>query len=141
MPTINIGPCQCCGGQCCEDPPETLTMTITATGDCDCWPGTFTLPYVSAPPEQRWESTSANNSGGICGFTGGFIIICEGGAWSLIANYQSNVPNPFAGCILGEPDNTIEATCDPFYIEFTSGVESLFGAECCSGTVTVIITE
>ena len=138
MSTTNIGPCNCCNSACCPDPPQTLTATITATGDCTCWAGTVTLTYSGTGEGDRWEA-----SGGACGFTGGMIFQCVEGNWSLVYNYQSNIPSFGAGCIFGTVggNSVSDVTCSPFYAEISAGISSYLSATCCSGTVTIIITE
>ena len=72
---------------------------------------------------------------------GGMIVKCEAGQWFIIANYTTNLPGFGAGCILGESQNAVTATCEPLYIEFTTSVNSYNGGNCCGGTVTIVVTE
>lgn len=138
MSVTNIGPCECCGFTgCCPNPPETLHVTITATGDCGCWAGSFDMTY-------NINSNNYDNSYKPCGYAiGGFVFLCEGNQYYLIATYQTDDPSFGAGCILGNPaGNIVNVTsCSPFYLEFSASVTSYLGGDCCSGTVTVVITE
>lgn len=69
------------------------------------------------------------------------IVKCEDGQWFIIANYATNIPGFGAGCILGQAQNAVTATCNPLYIEFTTSVNSYNGGNCCGGTVTIVVTE
>jgi hypothetical protein len=97
-----------------------------------------TLTYSSSGDGDRWEASS-----GVCGFTGGMILECVEGFWTLIYNYQSNIPNFGAGCIFGTVGGNAlsNVTCSPFYVEISAGILSFLGGSCCGGTVTIIITE
>jgi len=137
MAIVNIGPCGCCNLGCCPNPPQTLHVTITATGDCGCWAGSFNLTY-------NINSNTYENNFKPCGYPiGGFVFLCEGNKYYLISTYQNDEPTLGAGCILGlESGNIVTPTsCSPFYLEFTASVLEYLGATCCSGSVTVIITE
>lgn len=134
MTQTNIGSCGCCGQpSCCQNLPNTLTATITTTGDCGCWATTVQL---------SGNGNSWFNLYSPCGFLGGLTLNCEEGIWTLYLSYQDDIPSFGAGCVFGAVNgNHPTVICSPFYLEITAGITAYLGATCCSGNVTIVITE
>jgi len=138
MTTTNIGPCGCCGSlNCCNLAEDTeLTLTITASGDCTCWEGSFVSSWSNGSID--WSAMQ-----GCPDFvSGGVLLSCQGGDLYLYASYNTNLPTFGAGCIFNNELGTeVTYSCNPLYIEITGGIIEYLGSDCCSGTVTMIITE
>lgn len=130
MATINIGPCECCGGlidtECCDAVPATLTVIATNHGVTR----EFTITYDAGL--EQWQGAEgaldAPGLGAIMGKTHDvfehclFFFTCYGAGlgirtsglgfrWSTYEPAKTDLMTGFGSYLKA-------ATCNPFYLKF-----------------------
>lgn len=124
----------CCGNSI----PETLTATISGSGDCSCYNGkTVSLTYSSG--NSRWEGTLASASG--CSNGDLTLYFYCGASETTAGDFRLDVlcSNGGSNDAGNTPDGT--ETCDPLDVTFLTTTAGL----CCNGSgpqnIDVTVTE
>jgi hypothetical protein len=115
---------------CCPDPiPSTLYLTLTGTGDCNCFNGIVVLTWNAG--QSQWNGVSNN-----CSTQVNFHLKCNGSTIFGMGLISDSPTCVFASGGTSWILNVGASTCSPFNLVF--GPESV--TVCCTGDITGIVT-